>query len=104
MNPFDIFITYVSWGNDGKIRPVLVLERQDTVVFVFSITSRYEGKSESIRAGYYRINDWREAGLDRPSHVDTNNILDLPLLVLAGKTPIGRLTAADEARLIEFIG
>jgi hypothetical protein len=32
--PFDIFIAYVSWGNGGKNRPVLVLERRDAVVSV----------------------------------------------------------------------
>jgi len=26
MEPFEIFITYISWGSGGKARPVLVLQ------------------------------------------------------------------------------
>ena len=104
MKPFDIFIAYVSWGGSGKSRPVLIIEQQEAIVSAFKITTQYESKSEAIREKYFVINDWQKAGLDRSSYVDTNEILDIPAKVFAGKVEIGRLTAADEHRLIEFIG
>ena len=103
MNPYGIFITYVSWENDGKFRPVLIIEQQETVVFAFIITTQYENKTEAIRSRYFKISDWRQAGLDKPSYVDTNSIMDLPPALFEGKTEIGRLSADDERRLVEFI-
>jgi len=103
MKVFDIFITYVSWGNSGKVRPVLILEQQDEVVYVFNITTQYENKSETVRAKYFKINDWQHAGLDKQSYVDTNTVRDIPSEIFDGKSRIGRLSAADEMRLIEFV-
>ena len=103
MKPFDIFIAYVSWEGGGKHRPMLIIEQQETIVFAFSITTQYESKSETVRAKYFVINDWQKAGLDQASYVDTNIIRDIPATVFDGKTEIGRLTVADEQRLIEFI-
>ena len=103
MNPFDIYITYVSWNGNGKTRPVLIINQQDAVVYVFNITTQYEGKSDVIRAGYFTINDWKAAGLDRQSYVDTNTVRDIPAAVFGDKKEIGRLSAADEIRLVQFI-
>ena len=103
MKAFDIYIAYVSWGESGKLRPVLIIEQQESLVFVFNITTQYENKSEAIRAKYFKIIDWQQAGLDRQSYVDTTVIRDLPAVIFDGKTEIGKLTAADELRLIEFI-
>ena len=103
MKPFDIYIAYVSWNGDGKTRPVLIIDQQDAVVYAFNITTQYEGKSDAIRAGYFKINDWKAASLDRQSYVDTNTVRDIPAAVFDGKKEIGRLSAVDEKRLIEFI-
>ena len=103
MKIFDIYIAYVSWGAGGKRRPVLVLEESTDSVMVFSITAHYENKSEAIRAKYFIINDWKQAGLDRQSYVDTNRTITLPATAVDSKNPVGRLTATDELRLIEFI-
>ena len=103
MKVYDIFIAYVSWNNDGKMRPVLILERQEAIVYVFNITAQYENKSQAIRAKYFKINDWQQAGLEKQSYIDTNAIQDLPSAALKGKSAIGKLSAADEERLIEFI-
>ena len=103
MKPFDIYITYVSWDDNGKTRPVLIIDQQDAVVHVFNITTQYENKSDAIRAGYFIINDWKAAGLDRQSYIDTNTVRDMPASALDGKKEIGRLSAVDEKRLIEFI-
>jgi len=40
MNPYDLHIAYVSWGDDGKRRPVLVLSSDKKEVAVFQITSQ----------------------------------------------------------------
>lgn len=103
MNIFDIFIAYISWGDGGKTRPVLILEQQETVVFVFNITTQYENKSEAVRSKYFKINDWEQAGLSSQSYVDTNTVRDLPTAALDGKSAIGKLTDADVQRLVEFM-
>jgi hypothetical protein len=103
MRQFDIYITYVSWGDSGKTRPVLSLDPRESVVAVFNITTQYEGKSDAIRAGYFTINDWKQAGLERQSYIDTNTVWDMPTALFDGKKEIGKLTAADETRLIEFL-
>jgi len=103
MNIFDIYIAFVSWGDGGKRRPVLILEENGGYVTVFNITTRYESKSAEIRAKYFKINDWRQAGLDRQSYVDTNQTVTIPSSAIDSNGPIGKLTAADEQRLIEFI-
>ena len=102
MITFDIYIAYVSWDSGGKRRPVLILEETADNVTVFNITTKYEDKSETIRAGYFTVNDWKQAGLDKPSYVDTNKTVTLPITAV-DKNPLGRLSAADETRLIEFI-
>ncbi|MCL2048065.1 MAG: type II toxin-antitoxin system PemK/MazF family toxin [Defluviitaleaceae bacterium] len=99
---FDIYIAYVAWGEDGKRRPVLILQETPYSVTAFRITTHYEDKSETIRAKYLAINDWKQAGLDRQSYIDTNDTVTLSPTAI-GK-PIGRLTLADEMRLVAFMG
>jgi len=103
MDTYEIYIAYVSWAGGGKRRPVLVLEENVGSVTVFDITTQYQNKSESIRAKYFPINDWKQAGLDMQSYIDTNSTITVSLSVVDSKNPIGKLSAADEERLIEFI-
>ena len=103
MNIFDIYITYVSWGSGGKRRPVLILAENMDHVIVFKITTQFEGKSESIQAKYFTINEWRQAGLSKQSYIDTNNTITLPHVAVDNMNPIGKLSVTDERRLIEFI-
>ena len=42
MDLFDIFVAYVSWGDSGKNRPVLVIELKEKIVSVFNITTQYQ--------------------------------------------------------------
>jgi len=65
MNVFDIFVAYIEWGEGGKIRPILIIERQEKIITVFNITTQYEHKSEIIRNKYFKINDWKQAGLEK---------------------------------------
>ena len=103
MNIFEIYIAFVSWGTDGKRRPVLVLEENVDNVTVFNITTSYEKKNERIRAKYFVINDWQQAGLSRESYIDTNNTITLPISAVDSKRPIGRLSERDEILLIKFV-
>ena len=103
MNIFEIYIAYVSWGSEGKRRPVLILEENTDNVMAFKISTHYENKSERIREKYFTIKDWKYAGLNEQSYIDTNNTVTLPLTSVDTKKQIGRLSEADERRLIEFI-
>jgi hypothetical protein len=103
VKPFELYISYISWGNDGKRRPVLVFDLKDETAFVLPITSQYDSKSEAIRARYFKINDWQHAGLDRQSYVDTGNYVPVPVSALKDKAPIGELSTEDKKQLLEFI-
>ena len=103
MNIFDIFIAYVSWGDGGKKRPVLILGQRTNSITVFNITTRYKEKSEDIRKKYFKINDWQQAGLDRESYIDTNDTITLPLSSVDLANPVGTLTESDVQRLVEFL-
>ena len=103
MNTFEIYIAFVSWGNGGKRRPVLIIEENPETVTVFNITTHYLDKSEKIRMNYFVINDWQQAGLDKQSYIDINNTITLPLTAVDTKKPVGKLSVADETRLINFM-
>ena len=98
---FDIYIAYVSWGDDGKKRPVLVLERGISSVTTFAITTQHEEKSESIRSRFFKILEWQKAGLNHESFIDTNNTVTLPHSSIA--QPIGKLSEFDIQRFLDFI-
>ena len=91
MRPFEVFIVYISWGSEGKNRPVLAFLLNDNKISVYPITSQYEDKSEAVRARYFKINDWPQAGLDKQSYVDTGMLISFPVLAIDSKKPIGAL-------------
>ena len=101
MNPFDICIAYISWDGGGKRRPVLLLEKADGYAEIFRITSQYEGKSETMQAQYFRIDDWRQAGLNKQSYVDTTASIEVPITLIVAA--IGKLTENDKQRLLKYL-
>jgi len=101
MNIYDIFIAYVSWGEAGKRRPVLILEQGVECVKVFNITTRYESKGDTIKSKYFKMNDWQQAGLSHESYIDTNTTVTLPKSSI--EHLLGTLTEADVKRLLDFI-
>ncbi|MDR1736051.1 MAG: hypothetical protein LBR85_04175 [Oscillospiraceae bacterium] len=103
MKPFDIFIAYISWDGGGKNRPVLAFILGDNTVDIYQITSKYEGKSEAIRSQYFTINDWKQAGLDMQSYIDTGTLITLSMATFKNNTPIGTLTENDKHRLLAFL-
>ena len=103
MKPFDIFIFSLSCGDRDKNRPVLIYALNDKIVKIYPITTQYENKSRAIKAKYFKINDWLQAGLNKQSYIDTGTRLKQPLPMVNSIAPIGALTEYDKQRLIEFI-
>ena len=99
MGPYGIHIAYVSWGGDGKRRPVLVLSADQKEVAVFKITSQYDSKSVVIQTQYVAIDDWAQAGLAKLSYIDIGRIVDLPIASVQ-PTPIGKLSENDLRKLL----
>ena len=99
MNPYDLHIAYISWGNDGKRRPVLVVSSDQKEAAVFQITSQYDNKSTVIQSQYIAIDDWAQAGLTKQSYIDIGRIIDLPIATVQ-PTPIGKLTENDLRKLL----
>jgi len=103
MKLFELYISYISWGNDGKHRPVLVFTLRDELAFVYAVTSQYENKSEAIREKYFKIDDWNYAGLDKQSYIDTGSYFPVPISALKNRPPIGQLSANDKQKLLEYL-
>ena len=103
MEPFDFYIAYVSWGSDGKTRPVLVYFLENNEVTVFPVTTQYENKSNIVQANYFKISDWAQAGLHKQSYVDTGVPYKFSITAFKDKAPIGKLTDNDKIRLLEFL-
>ncbi|MDR1702647.1 MAG: hypothetical protein LBR56_07710 [Sporomusaceae bacterium] len=102
MDPFDIYIAYVSWEGGGKRRPVLFLAQEGSYVEIFRITSQYTDKSAILKMRYFEITDWRQAGLTKLSYIDTTVSLEIPAALIS-EPPIGKLTENDKRRLIGFL-
>ena len=103
MEPFDVFIAYLSWGADGKSRPVLFYYIEDETAYCYPITSRYNKHSIIHLREYFEIVDWMAVGLSVASYVDTSTRVALPQSVVLQCKPIGRLTVADMLRFIAFL-
>ncbi|MDR1832724.1 MAG: hypothetical protein LBQ97_08380 [Fusobacteriaceae bacterium] len=84
MELFEVYHAYMVFenGNAGKERPVLVMDLENNFAVVYNVTSQYENKSNAIRRLYYPIRDWKYAGLDKPSYVDTVKARYVPQSIL----------------------
>jgi hypothetical protein len=82
---------------------VLVLQIKGESILIFPITTQYENKSKAIKASYFKITDWIQAGLAKQSYIDTGTLIKLPLSVIDNKKIIGQLTKSDKQRLLDFL-
>lgn len=98
----EIYTAFITWPGGGKRRPILIVRIDNDSFTFFKITSRYQNKSERIKAHYYPIQDWQSAGLAKQSYVDTINLLDLPN-DSAALQYVGSLTRKDKIGLARFI-
>ncbi|WP_334333464.1 toxin-antitoxin system, toxin component, MazF family protein [Companilactobacillus sp. HBUAS59544] len=101
----DILILYVSFINSigGKKRPVLVLGSDKTSLSFFSLTSRYENKSERIKKQYYKIKNWKTAGLVKQTYIDVGKVREIHLDTDVGFYRIGQLDLEDINGLNDFL-
>jgi len=103
MKPYRLYIAYVSWGGEGKPRPVLIMSVRGENAFVYSITTQYENKSPAVQAHYFKIARWAKAGLEKQSYVDTTVRFSIPLEKLKDKLFIGKLSSSDKENLSRFL-
>ena len=101
MKPFELYIAYIPWGGGGKCRPVLLLSHTGERAWIYPITTQYENKSEKIKANYFPVSDWAQAGLHRQSYIDTKTRISINATDI--DEPIGQLSHADKMRLMEFL-
>ena len=102
MKPMELYLVDIG-GGDTKRRPALLMKWNESKAFIFRITSQYEKKSAHIKAMYYSIIDWKEAGLDMKSYVDTVRLYHLDLDIITKKPPIGTLSKRDRIGLMDFL-
>ncbi|MEJ5034914.1 hypothetical protein WH243_14665 [Acinetobacter sp. MYb177] len=103
---YKIYVAYDKNSNDGKERYVVQLGKTQIEIGVSmsSITSQYDEKSEYIKAQYYEIKDWQQAGLKKKSYVDIRSKTTYTFVqVLQLGNCVGALTAKDMIGFFDFI-
>lgn len=97
--PWEIWWAYVAFeeGNDGKERPVLVLEDGTVYVLALMITSH---EQRNIY-GEYDITKWQSAGLKKPSTIRVTRRLRLDEKDLISK--MGDLHPVDIVLLQRYL-
>ncbi|PWX58334.1 toxin-antitoxin system, toxin component, MazF family protein [Clostridium perfringens] len=100
----DIATIYVAYSDKigGKRRPVLLVDEDDTNLVFYRITSKYANKSENIKQFYFPIEDWKEAGLNMKSWIDTKEYKTTQKDKVVYKK-IGKLSLKDKDRLSDFL-
>ena len=94
------FVKYIE-SVDGKVRPLLVVDITNNEALVYKITSKYKDKPEKTRINYFPIFQWKQAGLIKPSYIDTTSAIWLPKKQL-GET-LGSLSLIDIENLSRFL-
>lgn len=97
-NLYWAYVSYVEVSG-GKRRPVLFIRQTKTDYIVFRLTSKYTNKSATIQRQYIKISDWQQAGLPKPSWIDTVKTYELPRQTTK-LTYIGQLTEQDAQQII----
>lgn len=103
-NHYDILIASIAFsdGTGSKRRPALVIAYSDEIIRTYRITSQYANKSPFIRSKYFEIRDWQEAGLVKPSWIDTVQLYDLDTSSIQVRL-IGQLSIEDQRRFEQFL-
>ena len=98
IKPMELYLAMID-----KNRPALVMQITDTRAIIFKITTKYGNKSDWIKGNYYKIINWKQAGLYAQSYVDTLQNYSIPLEYLKKNKPIGKLTNIDIRGLEVFL-
>ena len=104
MNTSDIGFCYVSFKGveGGKRRPVFILGITDSEVTFFSVSSKYESKSDFIKAQYFEIVDWQGVGLPKASWIDIGSKRTMDLEDVNFNL-VGTLPPGEVNNLADFI-
>lgn len=101
----EIYLAYLEYlsKDGGKVRPVLLMYRDEQSYYVFSITSQYENKSPAIQKKYFEITDWETSNLHRASWIDTGNLYALRKGPKLKIKRIGKLSAETKSLFQRFL-
>lgn len=101
----DILILYVSFVDSigGKKRPILIIESNTNSFTFFSLTRQYDKKSDRIKKQYYKLKNWKKAGLLKQTYVDIGNLREVSLNKGIEFYKIGQLSVDDIIGLSKFI-
>ncbi|WP_125571033.1 hypothetical protein [Lacticaseibacillus songhuajiangensis] len=97
-----IYLAFVKFKdqNQGKARPVLIFKMSGRPSIALKLTSKFANKPDYLKRVFYRITDWRAAGLDQPTWVDTAFKIDTRALTVTKL--VGKLTNVDIKGLKHF--
>lgn len=98
----DVYLAFVSWGNNGKTRLILILQYDTRTVSFYAITSKYHNKSKAMQSVRYPIEDWESAGLSKPSYVAIDNKYTI-LKFGEQFIKLGHLSDRDKIGLRDFV-
>lgn len=97
-------VWHARFNFDGKrgykYRPVIVVGVRENGSLVMMVTSA----TNKLRLEHdYLLQDWREAGLDKPSIARADRIAEIPPSYVGTGGKIGRLSTRDEMALRELL-
>lgn len=97
-----IYLAFVQFKgqNKGKARPVLIFKVSGHPAIALKLTTKFATKPEYLKKVFYRIVDWKEAGLNQPTWVDTAFKIDMRMLTVT--RTFGKLTSTDITGLQHF--
>lgn len=64
------YVPYLEDPTNGKERPCVILNHNRKYTNILPITSKYKHKANSIKMWYFKINNRKHTGLNRPSWID----------------------------------
>lgn len=89
-----------SSGKHDKARPVLIFRMAGKYAIGLKVTTAYENKPDYLKQVFYELQDWRGAGLQKKSWIDTAFRIDLRQMQVT--KVIGALKPVDVQGLKEF--
>lgn len=100
----NIATAYVRFVNvsGGKRRPIFVIRENESKIFFFDITTKFDKKSTKIQKWYFEILYYTGTGLRKHSWIDTIKMYSLDKNTTEIKY-IGKLSDNDTLRLKLFI-
>lgn len=101
MQRWEVWKAWVPFEEDPDIlkpRPVLIIDNNEIFILSFKMTGT--APRENF-IGEYRLNDWREAGLTKPTTVRLSKLLRLNRNAFIKK--YGRLSNLDKSNIENLI-